>query len=186
MSISCNNKEIAPLLLETIQKHKEGLQLKNITVTAARPCLIIVSCCIDLNTAPLCSEKGIFPFCPTLPWPFLTEESWVGGSEVSVSMEHVCDGGWEASKGTQSIFYENSLMQGSLSFSSVQTNALLSPYHASDFIALLPAGLIDLLPSVPNRQLARAHLSFSVPQPSLHSSFLHLSPNPCNVNGRAV
>lgn len=69
-------------------------------------------------------------------------------------MEHVCEGGWAASKGTQSIFYENSLMQSSLSFPSVQTNALLSPYHASDVIALLPAGLIDLPPSVPSRQLA--------------------------------
>ena len=59
MSISCNNKEIAPLLLETIQKHKEGLQLKNITVTAARPCLIIVSCCIDLNTAFLFRKRHI-------------------------------------------------------------------------------------------------------------------------------
>lgn len=146
MGISWNNKEITPLLLEIIQKHKEGLQLRNITVTAARPCLIIVSCCIDLITALLCSEKGIFPFCPTLPWPFLTEESWVGGSEVSTSMEHVCEGGWAASKGTQSIFYENSLMQSSLSFPSVQTNVLLLPYHASDVIALLPAGLTD--PSV--------------------------------------
>lgn len=186
MGISWNNKEITPLLLETIQKHKEGLQLRNITVTAARPCLIIVSCCIDLITALLCSEKGIFPFCPTLPWPFLTEESWVGGSEVSTSMEHVCEGGWATSKGTQSIFYENSLMQSSLSFPSVQTNALLSPYHTSDVFALLPAGLTDLPPSVPSRQLAWALLSFSVPQPSLHRSFLHLSPNPCSVNGRAV
>ena len=32
------------------------------TETAVRPCPMIVSCCIDLGTAPISSENGRFPF----------------------------------------------------------------------------------------------------------------------------
>lgn len=64
------------------------------TDTAVRPRPMIVSCFIDLGTAPLSLEGGRFPFFSlTLPWPSLSEKSWVGGT-ASVSIECIHLWGW--------------------------------------------------------------------------------------------
>lgn len=94
VGISCNNKEIIPVLPETIQKHKEGLQwrLQSLLLGHVQWLLHAVLTLALFFSAQKKKKKN--PFCLTLPWPFLPEKSLVGGTEVSVSMECICLWGW--------------------------------------------------------------------------------------------
>lgn len=55
-----NNREIVPLLRDNPETQRRVAM--KATETAVRPCLMIVSYCIDLGTAPFSSENGRFPF----------------------------------------------------------------------------------------------------------------------------
>lgn len=190
MSISCNNKEISPLLPETIQKHREGLQWRLQTLLLGHVQWLFHAVLILALLLSAQKMADFLFFSLTLPWPSLSEKTWVGGREASVSMERVHLWGW---LGSIQMSIINILWKKPYTRFTVPSfyPVWCSPFTWSQLshFVLLAASLIHLLPNVFSRQLAwPLPSSFSVPLPSLPGIFqvLCLSPNPCSVNGRAV